>query len=437
MKKILSFFAIAATIFALTGCGGGQAKQTADAPVTNVKHADWVKNAVIYEVNVRQYSPESSFKAVTANLPRLKELGVDILWVMPPYPIGVECRKGTWGSYYAITDYKAINPEFGTMEDFMDFVNAAHGMGFKVILDWVANHTAPDHPWTKEHPDWYYRDSTGALVVRYDWTDIAQLNYESPGVADAMAGEMMFWVKECGIDGFRCDVAYEVPTWFWDMATEKLRKENCNIFMLAEAEAADLLVNSFDAYYAWQNLHIMNDIAAGTKTLDDYRNFVNQHRTEFPDASISMNLITNHDENSWNGTEFERYGEGVKAFAALTFALPGMPLIYTGQEVGMNHRLEFFEKDPVNWNDPNNFTEFYKGLVAQYKAHPALYNLADESPVVFIDTECKDQILAFSRTAGDDSVKCLFNLSAKEATITWDGAPLTIEPWGYRFFFAK
>ena len=336
-------------------------------------HAEWTYDAVIYEMNVRQYTPEGTFAAASGQLPRLKRLGVDVIWLMPIYPIGEKERKGTLGSYYAVKDYCAVNPEFGTMEDFEAFLAEAKSLGFKVILDWVANHTSPDAVWISESPaSWYERDSLGNTIVEYDWTDIAALNYDNPEVWDAQEKAMRFWMEK-GIDGFRCDMACEVPMEFWKRTIASLRSDWTKMYMLAEGENPELHRSGFDASYAWELHHLLNDIAQGKKGVAELLDYVERDAKNYPPEAFRLMFTSNHDENSWAGTEFERMGDAARAMAVLTFTLPsGQPLLYTGQEMGWNHRFEFFEKDPVPSWEENDFTEFYRSLIRFRHDHPSL-----------------------------------------------------------------
>lgn len=366
-------------------------------------HPDWAYNSVIYEMNVRQYTPEGTFDAAAQQLPRLKRLGVDVIWLMPVYPIGVEERKGTLGSYYAISDYCAINPEFGTMADFDSFLSKAHGMGFKVILDWVANHTSPDAVWESEKPkDWYVRDSLGNTVTQYDWTDIAELNYDSRDMRAEMARSMRFWLDK-GVDGFRCDMACEVPVDFWCETLPQFRKEYPGVYFLAEGEDPGLHEDAFDASYAWELHHLLNDIAQGKKGIPDLQAYIAKDSAAYPSEAFRLMFTSNHDENSWAGTEFERMGDAAEAMAVLTFTLPGgQPLIYTGQEMGWNHRFEFFEKDPVPAWEENSFTDFYRKLINIRHDNPAL--AAGERGGKFDIVSTTDSTLVFTRTLPDNKV---------------------------------
>ncbi|MEE0316593.1 MAG: alpha-amylase family glycosyl hydrolase [Bacteroidales bacterium] len=366
-------------------------------------HAGWTYDAVVYEMNVRQYTPEGTFAAAQAQLPRLKELGVDVIWLMPVYPIGEKERKGTLGSYYAVKDYCAVNPEFGTMQDFESFLAAAKSQGFRVILDWVANHTSPDAVWIDSKPaDWYERDSVGNTVVQYDWTDIAALNYDNTDVWDAQESAMRFWMSK-GIDGFRCDMACEVPFEFWKKTISSLREDWPQMYMLAEGEDPKLHESGFDASYAWELHHILNDIAQGNKGIPELLAYVKHDAELFPEDAFRLMFTSNHDENSWAGTEFERMGDAAKVMAVLTFTLPnGQPLIYTGQEIGWNHRFQFFEKDPVPAWEVNEFTKFYQDLIKLRHEHPALRPGGKGGRFEVVSAE--DSTLVFRRVLGNDVV---------------------------------
>ena len=371
-----------------------------------------LENSVVYEMNIRQYTPEGSFAAAQKELPRLQELGIDILWLMPIHPIGVKERKGTLGSYYAIADYKAINPEFGTMEDFENFLAEAHKLGFRVILDCVANHTSPDAKWIYECPaDWYVRDENGNTVVNYDWYDIAELNYDKREVWDAMADQMRFWMEK-GVDGFRCDMACEVPFEFWQETIAGLRADYPGMYMLAEGEEPRLhTVSDFDASYAWELHHLLNSIARGEKNIPELLEYIQKDAANNPADAFRLMFTSNHDENSWAGTEFERMGDAAKLMAVLTFTLPnGQPLIYTGQEMGWNKRFEFFEKDPIPIWEKNEFFDFYKGLIKLRHENPAL--AAGEKGGAFEVVSAEDSVLIFTRTLPDNNVTVKAELKA-------------------------
>lgn len=395
-QTIITSLAALLAAAALSSCAPKQ-----DAPAG--PHPDWAYNAVIYEMNIRQYTPEGTFDAAARQLPRLKKLGVDVLWLMPVYPIGVKERKGTLGSYYAVRDYCDVNPEFGDMDDFDRFLSQAHESGFKVILDWVANHTSPDAVWESGKPaDWYVRDSLGNTVTQYDWTDIAELNYDNKDMRAAMADAMRFWLDK-GVDGFRCDMACEVPVDFWRETLPQLRKDYPGVYFLAEGETPELHEDAFDASYAWKLHHLLNDIAQGRKGVPDLEEYIAEDSAAYPAEAFRLMFTSNHDENSWAGTEFERMGDAARAMAVLTFTLPGgQPLIYTGQEMGWNHRFEFFEKDPVPAWEENSYTDFYKELINIRHRNPALS--AGEKGGKFDIVSMAGNTLVFTRTLPDNKV---------------------------------
>lgn len=417
MKKIALFAAVAAM---LAGCGS-QTEPTA-------QECNFDKyNSVVYELNVRQATPEGTFAAAEEYLPALKQMGVDIVWLMPIHPIGVDGRKGTLGSYYSISDYEAVNPEFGDLASFDHFVARAHELGLKVILDWVANHTARDAKWWREgHTDWYVLDQeTGLPIVQYDWTDIAKLNYDNADMREAMTSAMLFWIER-GVDGFRCDVAFEVPIDFWQQAFVRVKEVNPDVYLLAEGEKTFLHDQAFDASYAWEFHHLINDIAAGKKGVTDLKAYIAADAEDYPAPAMRLMFTSNHDENSWNGSEFERMHDAAATFAALTFVLPqGQPLIYTGQEIGMDHRLEFFEKDTVDGLLDTargaQWRKLYTDLCRMRHEHRALAAGSEVAPIVYLE-DAPEQVLAFTRTSGDDRVLCLFNFSAEKQTVVFTDA---------------
>ncbi|MCT4629236.1 alpha-amylase family glycosyl hydrolase, partial [Winogradskyella sp.] len=327
-----------------------------------------METAVIYEANIRQYSPEGTFEEFTKDIPQLRELGVKVIWLMPVFPISETKRKATGGpeskfasefpveerakylgSYYAVTDFTKINPEFGTKEDFRKLVKTAHANGIYVILDWVPNHTGWDHEWLKTNPEYYTQNEAGEVIhpEGTDWTDVADLNYDNADMRKEMIADMTYWITEEGVDGFRCDVAGSVPLDFWQQAIPDLRNKK-DIFMLAEAWEPELLDgNLFDMAYAWDGHHLMNALAKGEKNLKDYEAYIEKISKDYDDDDILMNFVTNHDENSWNGTIKERMGKASELMTALSFMQKGMPLIYSGQEYDLDHRLKFFEKDSI------------------------------------------------------------------------------------------
>ncbi len=410
MKKSLLFIA---TALMMVSCAQEE-----------LRHPKWAYDATIYELNTRQATEEGTFAAAEALLPTLRENGIDIIWVMPCQPIGVITRKGTLGSYYSIIDYCAINPEFGTRKDFEHFLKEAHKQGFKVILDWVANHTAPDSEWTKNE-GWHYRDSLGNLMVQYDWTDISKLNYENQDMRAEMLKAMHWWMDSIGIDGFRCDVAGEVPTDFWNWAMADLRLTHPDMFTLAEDEdkAQELTESAFDMYYGWTLHHIMNDVAQGKATVEDLWAYFAKADTTIRPEAIRMNFISNHDENSWNGTEQERMGDAVNLFAAFCYVVPGMPMIYTGQLSGNHHRLEFFEKDLIDKDEAYAQAALYQQLNALRVRNKALFSPEVGAPMTRIPAN-NEAIFACARIKEGkwhtNTVIAVMNMSSEEQTVTLD-----------------
>jgi glycosidase len=452
MNKFKNLFFIPILALALFAC---QPAVKTNPVTTGIP--EWTKNSVLYEVNIRQYTPEGTFKAFETHLPRLKELGVDILWIMPIHPISEKNRKGSLGSYYAVKDYKGINPEFGTLEDFKSLVTKAHEIGFKVIIDWVANHTGWDNQWITDHKEWYTQDSLGNVVPpNPDWSDIADLNFDSQPMRRAMIDAMDYWVKETNIDGFRCDVAWGVPQDFWEAATASLDSIK-PVYMLAEDEDHPaLLEKAFESNYAWRLHHILNEVAQGKKTADDIQKYYTDSVNKYAPGAFPMQFITNHDENSWQGTEYERMGEAVKTFATLTFTIEGIPLLYSGQEAGLNKRLLFFEKDTINWSNLE-MQKYYQSLISLKKSNEALWNGTAGAPMVFVETSAPQNMLAFTREKDKNQVLAVFNLSAQsvEATIQMPqagdyteyfsgqsmrlekGSTIKLDKWGYQVFVRK
>ena len=376
---------------------------------------EWSYDKAIYEVNVRQYTEEGNFKAFEKHLPRLKELGADILWLMPIHPIGEKNRKGTLGSYYSVKDYKAVNPEFGTLDEFKSLVKMVHKMGMYVIIDWVANHTAWDSRWIEEHPEFYTQDSLGNIISpNPDWTDVADLNFDNKELWTEMIDALKFWVEECDIDGYRCDVAGMVPIEFWIEARTELEKIK-NVFMLAEWDTPEVHL-AFDMTYDWDLHHILNGIVKDEKTAIDLIEHLNENEEEFPANAFRMQFTSNHDENSWNGTEFERLGDGVETFAVLTCLIPDMPLIYSGQEAGNNKRLSFFEKDLVEWKEDKLF-EIYSKLFQLKKNNKALRNGEQGGELNYIESSDEKNIFAFTRSSEKDKLLTIFNLSNKPVEV--------------------
>ncbi len=373
------------------------------------KPVAWSKNANIYEVNIRQYTPEGTFNAFRKHLPRLQKMGVDILWLMPINPIGEKNRKGSLGSYYAVKDYEAVNPEYGTLEDLRALIKDAHQRGMHVIIDWVANHTAWDNPWATEHPDWYVKDDKGNFKSPFDWTDVIQLNYKNPQLRKAMIKAMKYWLINVDADGFRCDVAGMIPVDFWEEARKQLDAVK-PVFMLAEDEDnVALLKSAFDMNYTWKMLHLMNDIAAGKKQASEIWNYFNWNDKTFPADKYRMYFTSNHDENSWNGTALERLGDAFKAFTVFDYTVPGMPLTYSGQEAGNTKRLRFFDKDTLNWQSLP-YADFYTALNKLKHQNKALWGGKQTPKLIPLSKGQSDQVFAFYRQADNQHVVVILNL---------------------------
>lgn len=394
------------------------------APVT--AFPDWSKNANIYEVNIRQYTPEGTIKAFQEqHLQRLKTMGVDILWLMPIFPISETKRKGTLGSYYAVSSFKTINPEFGTMADVDALIQKAHELDMKIILDWVPNHTGWDHEWITAHPD-YYTHKNGQITDPLNpktgesegWTDVADLNYDNPAMREAMITDLLYWVKEKKVDGFRMDIAYGVPLDFWQQCIPALSRANPELFLLAEAELPEHQQSDslFTMNYAWTLHHRLNAIAQGKDSLEALDRWYAEERSKFPKGYL-MHFITNHDENSWAGTEQERMKDAVDAMAVLAFTFDGMPLMYSGQEEPLTKRLQFFEKDLIEWKTYSK-QDFYTKLLALKHRNQALWNGEKGGKVTRVATNNNKNIYAYSREQAGDRVLVILNLSNTSQTAT-------------------
>ena len=381
-------------------------------------HPVWSSQSNIYEVNLRQYSQSGSIKDFQKHLPRLKNMGIEILWFMPITPIGIEGRKmneSELGSYYSVRNYKEVNPEFGTMADWKALVKEAHSMGFKIITDWVANHSSPDNVWIKAHPDFYAKDKEGKMIAQFDWTDTRKLNYDNRELRDSMIDVMKFWVRETDIDGFRCDVAEEVPVDFWKECISSLKKIK-NVFMLAEGEKPELHLAGFDETFAWSVMNAMTDVYKQKRNLVHLDSIINRNIQIFPKNAYRLYFTTNHDENSWNGTEFEKYGDAYKAFAVLTQTMyQSVPLIYSGQEVPNKKRLKFFIKDPIEWGTKFEMAPFYKTLLSLRKGNVAL--AADASYKKLL-TANEVAIFAYLREKQGRKVAVILNLSNQPQRFT-------------------
>ena len=379
------------------------------------KPVEWSHSTNIYEVNLRQYTIEGTFNAFAQYLPSLKEMGVKTLWFMPITPIAQKNRKGPMGSYYACSDYTSINPEFGSMDDFKNLVKQAHEMGFKIILDWVANHTGWDHSWTKEHPDYFLKDSvTNDFKIASGMDDIIELDYKNPALRQAMKDAMMFWITECDIDGFRCDLAFWVELDFWKEARKELDAVK-PLFWLGEFDELEKpeYGEAFDASYAWTWMHKTEDFYKKQESLDTLL-MVLKNYDDLGDSTMRAWFTSNHDENSWNGTEYEKYGEMAKALAVFSATWNGVPLLYSGQELPNLKRLKFFEKDVIAWTSTNKLNDFYKVLLQLKTNNPALRNGDPAVQTFRIKTSDAKNIFAYLRKNGGKEVLVVLNLSGQK-----------------------
>ncbi|MCX8019323.1 MAG: alpha-amylase family glycosyl hydrolase [Chitinophagaceae bacterium] len=375
----------------------------------------WVYSTNIYEVNVRQYTPEGTFQAFAAELPRLKEMGVETLWFMPITPIAQKKRKGVLGSYYACSDYTAVNPEFGTLDDFKALVRKAHDLKMKVILDWVANHTGWDHRWTVEHPDYYLKDSsTNDFKIASGMDDIIELDYGNPQLRRAMIDAMAFWVRECDIDGFRCDLAFWVELDFWKQARAELDALK-PLFWFGEYDEANHPEYNevFDASYTWTWMHASKDFYQKKQTVDSLLPILQKYQEKQPGV-LKVWFTTNHDENSWNGTEYEKYGDMARALAVFTCTWNGIPLIYSGQELPNTKRLRFFEKDTIPWTGTYALHDFYKTLLQLRKNNPALSASEKDDAIMLLQTTEPSRILAYLRKKEQHEILVILHLSSQK-----------------------
>lgn len=480
MKKILLTALLLSTLLSCKKENEQNSKNNSSSQIVAIT-PEIEENAVIYEVNIRQYSEEGTFNAFTKDIPQLKEMGVKILWVMPIFPISQTKRKATGGdnskfasempkeeqskylgSYYAVSDFKKVNREFGTIEDFRNLVKTAHENGIYVILDWVPNHTGWDHVWIKQHPEFYTHNEKGEIIdpinpetgKSWGWTDVADLNYDNKGLREAMSGDMMHWIKNENIDGFRCDVAGNVPTDFWAETIPKLRKEK-NIFMLAEAWQPELLKsNLFDMYYGWETHHIMNRIAKGENTVTNWDNNILDNTKKYETNDIAMNFVDNHDENSWNGTMKSRLGAAEETMTALSYITPGMPLVYSGDEYGLDKSLKFFEKDSFTKVKGKQW-EWRVKLGKLKNENCALNGGKKSGSYTRISTSDDAKILAFARAKENSKVIYVGNLCKTNTSFTssFEGKftdymtgekvnytknqKLNFKPWEYKILIAN
>ncbi|WP_273020856.1 alpha-amylase family glycosyl hydrolase [Rheinheimera sp.] len=421
------FLLLLAGLSSLTACNSSRTATTANdinpyqpQPYVQLSHPEWSKNAAIYQINIRQFTPEGTFVAAAEQLNRLQDLGVKILWLMPVQPIGELNRKGTLGSPYSVKDYYGVNSEFGTEDELKAFIAEAHQLGLYVILDWVANHTAWDNVLVKQHPDWYLRDWKGDFrpTPWWDWDDIIELDYSNSDLRRYMTGAMKYWIQEFGFDGFRCDVAGFVPLDFWEQARKELDSIK-PVFMLAEFEGRDFHANAFDMTYGWSWHKAVHDIANGHADVNKLRVYYSWNEKYFPQNIMRMLGVSNHDQNAWEGTEFEMFGDALHAAMALSVVGEGMPMIYNGQEAGNDRRLAFFERDPIIWREHEN-GKLYKRLLALKRDNTALWNADWGARMLPVHNNQPAQILSFVRQNTKDKVFAVFNFSDTPQHVSFD-----------------
>jgi alpha-amylase len=437
-------------LFACNNSTTAEVQSTSDTATID-GHPAWIEQGNVYEVNTRQYTPEGTFKAFEQHLDRLKEMGVQTLWFMPLNPISKKDRKGVLGSYYAVSDYTAVNPEYGTMEDWEGLVKKAHEKGLKVIIDWVPNHTGADHPWLTSHPDFFIKDSSGKPAVAFDWADVRQLDYNNPEMQDSMIAAMKYWVTTSDIDGFRCDVAWNVPGAFWSKCIPQLRQVKQSLFFLAEGDKPYLLKSGFDAFYPWEEFHKMVDVAAGKAPASALDSVRNKYDTAYPPQAMALYFTSNHDENSWNKADYATMpGASHAPFAVLTQTMErSVPLIYSGQEEPFLDSVSFFYKDTISFSKLGR-SAFYKTLLNLRMNNAAL---AANAPFKKLATTNDAALYAFERQKDGDKVLVILNLSDKAQQLSWKEQPsekewnnvflgnkepvdkgFNIEPWGYAVY---
>ena len=424
-------------------------------PYVQLSHPEWSKNAAVYQINIRQFTAQGTFSAAAEQLNRLKDLGVKILWLMPVQPIGELNRKGTLGSPYSVRDYYGVNSEFGTADDLKAFIAKAHQLGLYVILDWVANHTAWDNVLVKQHPEWYLRDWKGDFrpTPWWDWDDIIELDYSNSDLRRYMTGAMKYWVQEFGVDGFRCDVAGFVPLDFWEQARKELDSIK-PVFMLAEFEGRDFHAKAFDMTYGWTWHQALHDIVIGHADVNKLRVYYSWNEKYYPQNIMRMLGVSNHDQNAWEGTEFEMFGDALHAAMALSVVGEGMPMIYNGQEAGNDRRLAFFERDPIIWREHEN-GKLYKKLLALKRDNTALWNADWGARMLPVHNNQPAQILSFVRQNTKDKVFAVFNFSDTPQHVSFkqhlhhgsytdylsgetvqftEGSTLKLAAWDYRIY---
>ncbi len=427
-------------------------------PYVKITHPEWTKNATIYQINTRQFTEEGTFQAAEKQIPRLKAMGIDIILLMPIHPIGVKNRKGTLGSPYSIKDYYGVNSEFGTLADFKHFVATAHEQGMYVLMDWIANHTSWDNDLVAKHPDWYVRNYKGDFMPTawYDWADVIDLDFENAALRHYMTDAMKYWVKEVNVDGYRCDAAGLVPLDFWNTVRKELDAIK-PVFMLAEWEGRDFHAEAFDMTYAWAWNDAVHKICTGKANVNALYAYYSWNQGFYPENIFRMTFVSNHDKNSWDGTMWEQFGDGLDAAIVLSVVGEGMPLVHNGQEAGEPKRLAFFDKDPIVWKE-HYIGKLYKDLFSLLKNNTALWHAKWGARMIKVPNTSENEVFSFVRKNEKDNVFAVFNFSATEKQVTFketlyhgdyvdyftkenvsfkEGTELKIKPWGYSVFVGK
>ncbi|MDZ7372274.1 MAG: alpha-amylase family glycosyl hydrolase, partial [candidate division KSB1 bacterium] len=413
----------------------------------------------LYEVNLRQYTSEGTFAAFREHLDRLQELGVSILWFMPIHPIGEKNRLGRLGSYYSVRDYLDVNPEFGTLEEFKELVKELHARGFYVLIDWVGNHTAWDNVLTVEHPEWYVRDDLGRFIAPpgTNWSDVIELDYAQQGLRRYMIDALKFWALEVGVDGFRCDAVDMMPRDFWAQAIAELKAAKQSLFFLAEVDSRDWHDTGFDMTYAWGwygfGSGVLKRVADGKAGPAEINSYLLGEKSRFS-GCYRLYFTANHDENSWQGTTRELFGDASTLFWVLSATVPGMPLIYSGQEAGLDKRLKFFDKDEIEWRDHPD-AEIFRTLLQLKRRNKALWNGVKGGAYQRVYTDNDRKIFAFLRSRDDSRVLVVANLTSQEQAFSFKNAAaagrwrevftndtllvteqsaMTLPAWGYRVY---
>ena len=376
--------------------------------------AGWVTDAVIYSAYLRSASPEGTFAGFVKRIPELKAMGVTVIWLLPIHPVGVKLRKGTLGSPYSVQDYYSVNPEFGTMDDFRNLLTTVHANGMKLIIDLVIDHTAWDSKLIEQHPEWFKHDASGAIISpNANWTDVAALDFSKPGLRKYFMDMMEWWVKEIGIDGFRCDVAEMVPLDFWNEARRRLNAVK-PVMMLSEGSKPEHHLEAFDLTYSWNLYDLFDPLLKNTKPAFMLDSLLQKESLRFPKGSLRLRFNTNHDKNAWDSPAVLKYGpDGLKLTAILINTLPGVPLLYTGEEVANDQKLSLFEKVQVDWNRPHDMEKLYTTLFHLRRDHKAL----TIGNFVHVSSSDKKTVYAFVRISGSDKILTVVNF-AKDSVAT-------------------